>query len=312
MKFKTDIIETAKMPLVSIAIPCFKIDYLKESILSVVQQTYSNWELIIVNDASYDDIDGVVNSFQDARIRYYKNEINLGKEDPARNWNKCLELAQGEFFALLCDDDLYAPTFIEEMLKLANRYPLCGTFRTRANFIDAQGKETDKYSSAPEWESWEDYLWHVVRNYRHQTISEWMFRTDTIKKAGGYAILPLAWYADYLSVFKISKEGGIASTPKILAHFRQSGKNISSQDNKNTEKKIVASLKYREEVEQLLAKTPDKEDLLCRLDGLLRMHTRYNLSKAKKSTLFKLLRKKNEYHLHLSWFWKALWHNNKK
>ncbi len=310
MKNETDNINKIKAPLVSIAIPCFKTAYLKQAILSVIQQTYSHWELIIINDASPEDIDGIVNSFQDSRIRYYINQTNLGKENPAHNWNRCLELAQGEFFALLCDDDLYAPTFIEEMLDLANHYPSCGTFRTRAIIIDAQGKEIDKYSSAPEWESWEDYLWHVVRNYRHQTISEWMFRTDTIRKAGGYALLPLAWYADYLSIFRIAKEGGIASSPKILAYFRQSGKNISSQDSKNTEAKIIASLKYREEIKQLLANSPDKEDLLLRLDGLLRMHTRYHLSKAKKSALFRLLIKKGEYHLHINWLWKAFWHHN--
>lgn len=294
-------------PLITVAIPCFKKNYLREAIQSVLRQTYTNFELIIVDDNSPHDLKSVVEGFSDTRIRYVRNSANLGADNPARNWNHCLEMAQGEFFALLCDDDVYEPEFLETMLSLTEKYPHCGTFRTRADFINAEGKQINKYASAPEWESWDDYLWHVTRNYRSQTISEWMYRTETIRSAGGYALLPLAWYADYLSIFRIAREGGIASTPKILLHFRQSGENISSRDDANTEKKIQAAMMYRKEMEKMLQDHKDRDSLLGALDWLLRLHQKYNLEHAPKKTLIRLMLKRKQYKLHSKQLWKALW-----
>jgi len=295
-------------PIVTVAIPCYKKKYLDKAISSILAQTYKNFELIIVDDASPQDIKAIVKSFNDPRIFYYRNDKNIGKTNPANNWNKCLELANGEYFALLCDDDIYAPTFLEEMLALANKYPECSTFRTRANIINAEGKEINRYASAPEWESWDDYLWHVTRNYRTQTISEWLFKTDALRKAGGYALLPLAWYADYLSIFRISKYGGIASTSHILMSFRQSGENISSKDDTNTIIKIEAAMQYRHEMEKMLTTHKDKDILLGGLDWLLRLHLKYNLEHAPRKTIIELYFKRKRYKLHFKQLWRAFWH----
>ena len=181
------------------------------------------------------------------------------------------------------------------MLTLAERHPETNVFRARANFINADGKEINRYASAPEWESWDDYLWHVCRNYRSQTISEWMFRKKAIDAVGGYAMLPLAWYADYLSVFRVAKDGGIASVSNILVHFRLSGDNISSQDNKNNIQKIVAANQYRVAVAELLKDHADRDNLLCSLDGLLRQHRKYNLKHTPKGTLVKLYLERKKY-----------------
>lgn len=294
-------------PLISVAIPAYKCKYLDKAIQSVLSQTVKDFELIIVNDCSPEDIDGVVRKFNDERIRYFVNEKNLGGQNPAYNWNRCLSHAQGTFFALLCDDDLYEPDFLEKMLDLANKHPESNVFRARANFINAEGKEINKYASAPEWESWDDYLWHVCRNYRSQTISEWMYRKETLDRVGGYALLPLAWYADYLSIFRFAQQGGIASSSSILVHFRQSGDNISSQDCKNNLRKIEASNSFRAEVDKLLKDHPDHDSLMGSLDWLLRQHLKYNLEHTPKRELIRLWVHHTEYHVSVSRIWSALW-----
>lgn len=294
--------------LVSVAIPAYKAEFLAQAIQSVVNQSYTNLEIIIVNDKSPEDIDGVVSQFSDERIKYFVNEKNLGSKNPALNWNRCLSYAKGEFFALLCDDDVYEPNFIQCMLDLADKYPATNVFRSRANFIDVNGNEINKYASAPEWESWEDYLWHVCRNYRSQTISEWMYRKSVLDNASGYALLPLAWYADYLSIFRFAQDGGIASSSSILVHFRLSGENISSQDDKNTLQKIEASNIYKKSVSCLLDGNPNKDYLMGALGWLLNLHLQYNLNHAPKRVLLELYLHRKHYKVKSNIIWKALWH----
>lgn len=229
--------------LVSIAIPVYKGRFLADAITSVLRQSYKNIEVIIVNDKSPDNIIDIVESFDDDRIHFYENATNVGSVDPAINWNKCIEYSNGDFFALLCDDDVYKETFVEEMLAMANKFPLCNVFRARAEFVDTDGLTTDLYPSSPLWESMEDYMWHVLNGFRRQTISEFLYRTDCLKKLNGFVNLPQAWVADYVSVFKLSKEGGIASSSKILVSFRMSGQNISSQLDSKVLLKLEANKK---------------------------------------------------------------------
>ena len=62
--------------LVTIAIPAYKVEFLKEAISSALNQTYSNIELVIIDDNSPENIDSIIKEFNDSRIHYYKNAIN--------------------------------------------------------------------------------------------------------------------------------------------------------------------------------------------------------------------------------------------
>ena len=238
---------------VTVAIPAYKSQFLGEAIESVLAQTYSNIELHIVNDCSPQDIDSVVKRYcNDKRVHYHVNPQNIGGKDPVRNWNKCLEYATGEFFALLCDDDVYASTFIENMLKLATKYPYTNVFRARVKIVGGMGELLDYYPSAPEWENSTDYMWAIVSSYRRQTISEFMYRTSYIKEQGGYIPLPKAWCSDHASVISLAKKGGIATCNVLLVQFRMSGVKISTGDSKNILEKVEAHVKYTHLIESFL------------------------------------------------------------
>lgn len=240
------------IPLVSIAIPAYKATYLKEAIQSVLNQTAQNIELIIVNDKSPENIDSVVNQFKDSRIRYFINEENIGGKDPVANWNKCLSYAQGTFFCLLCDDDIYAPSFIETMLDLAQKYPHCNVFKSRVQTIDKEGKVLTYFPSSPEWEPTCDYLWHVAYGHRKQTVSEWMYRTKRMRECGGYAAVPMAWGADYLSAMLFGAEGGICATIKPLVIFRRSGQNISNNFVHHVKEKLEGTQVYAQKLRKMI------------------------------------------------------------
>lgn len=91
-------------PLVSVCIPTYQgAQYLEFTIKSVLNQTYPNFELWIVNDCSPDNTDQVVQIFNDSRIQYIKRKYNYGYSS---TWNLCLSLARGKYFKLLPHDDL--------------------------------------------------------------------------------------------------------------------------------------------------------------------------------------------------------------
>lgn len=80
----------------SILIPAYKAAYLKECIDSILSQSYPNFELVIVNDDSPENLDAIVKKNKDKRIRYYVNDSNVGALNVVDNWNKCLGLAIGD------------------------------------------------------------------------------------------------------------------------------------------------------------------------------------------------------------------------
>lgn len=100
--------------LVSIIMPSYNTaDYLRDSIQSVIDQTYKNWELLIIDDCSSDGTDIVVNSFHDKRIHYFKNNRNSGA---AVSRNRALREANGKWIAFLDSDDLWFPEKLEKQI----------------------------------------------------------------------------------------------------------------------------------------------------------------------------------------------------
>ena len=101
-------------PLVSVCVPTYKgAGCIAATIESVLAQSYANFELLIVDDRSPDDTLAVVAKYSDPRIRCLVNDKNLGAEG---NWNRCLELARGEYYKLLPHDDVLAPDCLREQV----------------------------------------------------------------------------------------------------------------------------------------------------------------------------------------------------
>jgi glycosyltransferase involved in cell wall biosynthesis len=107
-----------KEDLVSILTPTFnRPDWLKLTLKSLVDQTYGNWECLVVNDAGV-SVKNVVDEFNDPRIKYYENDINL---DLSKTRNVATDKASGDWFIMLDDDDQLFPEAIEFRLWRAHK-----------------------------------------------------------------------------------------------------------------------------------------------------------------------------------------------
>lgn len=120
--------------LISVIMPSYNTGkYISDSIKSVIDQTYPDWELIIVDDCSTDDTVDVINSFSDPRIILLQNEINSGA---AVSRNRALRAAKGRWIAFLDSDDIWEPEKLEKQLAFMknNGYAFTYTdYRIRLN-----------------------------------------------------------------------------------------------------------------------------------------------------------------------------------
>lgn len=109
-------------PRVSVVVPTYNYaHFLDEALQSVLQQSFQDFELIIVDNNSTDNTDSVVEKYlHDPRLRYQKNEHNLGLSG---NWNCCLKLAQGEYIKFLCADDKFHPQILERFVQILDEHP---------------------------------------------------------------------------------------------------------------------------------------------------------------------------------------------
>ncbi len=106
----------AALPAVSICVPTYNGgEPLRAAIASVLAQTWRDFELIVIDDGSTDATPEIVRSFADPRVRYLRNERNLG---PQGNWNRCLDEARGRYFKLLPHDDLLHPQCLERQIRV--------------------------------------------------------------------------------------------------------------------------------------------------------------------------------------------------
>jgi glycosyltransferase involved in cell wall biosynthesis len=113
----------SQSPFISICIPVFNgATYLSDSIESALEQTYPFFEVLIVDDNSMDNSYDIISKYShlDSRIHFYRNENRLGL---VQNWNRCIELAKGEWIKFLFQDDLLEHDCLEKMIVSQQQSP---------------------------------------------------------------------------------------------------------------------------------------------------------------------------------------------
>ncbi len=126
-------------PRVSIGLPVYNgEEFLAEALESVLAQTFTQFEVVICDNASTDGTAGICSEFgrRDPRIRYLRNDKNLGA---APNYNRTFELATGEYFKWLAHDDFIAPTFLERCVEALDNNPEAVLVCPLTVFVDIEG-----------------------------------------------------------------------------------------------------------------------------------------------------------------------------
>ncbi len=148
-------------PLVSVIMPCYNMEkYIAATIHSVQQQTYSYWELLIVDDASTDGTADIVRShqIQDDRIHFVVKPKHSGIADTR---NQCISMAKGRFLAFLDADDLWHPEKLEQQLQFMTERNI-GFSYSSYDCVDEEGKPLEKMVKSAGNMDYDAYLHNTI------------------------------------------------------------------------------------------------------------------------------------------------------
>ena len=204
--------EAAEKPLVSIVLPTYnRAHVLAHAIQSILNQTYTKLELIIVDDNSADNTRAVVDSFKDARIRYTKNDPNLRLP---RALNKGFSLANGAYLTWTSDDNTYANIAIEKMVEVLERGSCEFVYADYFLFadLDAAGQPMDvRHERLPD----------QLQLERTNHIGACFLYTRKVYEEIGQYDPELFLVEDYDYFIRITKRFAACHIPEPLYYFRR-------------------------------------------------------------------------------------------
>ena len=213
------------MVKVSVLMPVYNTDekFLRRAIESILEQTYHDFEFLIMNDCSSDPrVEDVVLSYEDKRIRYIKNSNNLGISG-ARN--KLIELARGEYLAVMDHDDVSLPERLQKEADYLDEHPEIGVVGCAVRYIG-----TSKFRRLPEDDN---ELREALVFYSPFCHPATMIRKSVLQKnkiVYEAAFSPAEDYALWSRLMGVTK---FANLPEVLFEYRDyAGNTTHSQKGK--------------------------------------------------------------------------------
>lgn len=178
--------ENLNSPLISIIMPCYNASqFIKESIESVLSQTYENWELIIVDDGSTDDTATIIKIYvaADNRVRYFYQEN--GKQGKARNLG--LTKSSGSFVAFLDADDLWLPEKLFVQILEIEKHDVDLVFSDSYIFNDSEVENLSQIMGIPDAVFYDKKSIQMFLEYNRIPILTVLVKKEKIISSGGFS-----------------------------------------------------------------------------------------------------------------------------
>lgn len=187
--------------------------FVKEAVTSILQQSFGDFELIIINDGSNDQSENIIKSITDPRIIFINNKINRGL---IYTLNKGIQLAKGDYIARMDADDISDLTRFSKQVRFLDEHPSCAVIGSAFQPVDENNNPTMASVQRPIWPSTTEWFMIIGCPLAHPSV---MYRASLAKKIGGYD--PNYIHAeDYELWTRLIKLGDICSLPETLIRYR--------------------------------------------------------------------------------------------
>ncbi|MFN6039864.1 MAG: glycosyltransferase, partial [Bacteroidota bacterium] len=216
-------------PEVSVILPVFNAEkYLAESIKSILNQSFTNFELIIINDGSTDKSSEIIKSFSDIRIVYIE-QLNMGL---ANTLNKGVSLAKGKYIARQDNDDISYPERFQKQFSYLENNAEIALIGTRARIVNEMGEPTGRNHLHPTNPNVLKLDLLFDNPFVHSSI---FVRKDILLKVGGY-YSSSDFFEDYNLWSRISYHYKVANLPEILLDYREVNTGMSKTSDSYSKK----------------------------------------------------------------------------
>ena len=257
-------------PLISIVTPAYNHrPYIEQTIRSVINQTYRNWEWVILDDGSTDGTGAVIKSFRDSRIRYHYQE-NAGIARLTNTYNKILSLCNGEFVAMLDSDDYWTENKLERQIKafvssdIVLSYGLCCLVNQNGKKI-SDWRLTEDPSIANNDPVGSALRGLFFKRYSFIPNLTVMIQTNALKKIGGF-VQAQGMFHDFPTWVRLSLEGKFAFLPVCLGYYRKHPAAITFDNDQELRLKI--RLNFIGEFLSLYGKKMNELGFFCDMNAM--------------------------------------------
>jgi glycosyltransferase involved in cell wall biosynthesis len=208
-------------PLISVLMPAYNCEaYVLEAVSSILSQSFTDFELLVIDDGSTDSTRKLLESVDDPRLRLVSNERNIGL---IGTLNRGLDLALGRYIARMDADDVSAPERLEKQVLYLEEHPDVHVLGSMVNLINEQGMVFGAISGYPT--DSEEIHRYLLREccLIHPSV---IFRKDTVEAAGGYSV-DARHAEDYDLWLRLSDHHKIANLPDKLVSYRMHRNQVS-------------------------------------------------------------------------------------
>jgi glycosyltransferase involved in cell wall biosynthesis len=203
-------------------------NYIRSTLESVLNQTYQNFNIQILENCSEDKTVEIINAYHDPRIQIFPAAAPLSIED---NWLRILDLELSEFMTLLSHDDLLYPEYLQEIADLILAEPNASLYSTHFHLINSEGAIIRACQPIPYKETANDFLTNVHLSRREFCGSGFVARSADYKYIGGFPSLPGLLFADAMCWYRLAHLAYKVSSPKYLYAFRLHSQSASHSSN---------------------------------------------------------------------------------
>ena len=213
--------------------------WIESSLNSLLAQTYTGFEIIVLDSGSTDDTIAWIRSLNDKRVRIYTTETRL---NIAENWGRITSVTKNEFMTIMGHDDVLYPDYLATIDELITEFPDAALYQTHFNFIDGKGELIRACKPIKKILQPAELLERVLTNTIEITATGFMMRSKDYDALGGIPPYPNLLYADTALWLKLILDSYLVVSPQYCFAFRFHVDNTSKSAGKSRlvafEKKI--------------------------------------------------------------------------